>query len=84
MELQGIVEIFQRKKEMDDSVNELSKIGCYENDELDEKKNFQLELDKQLSDEIMNFRTKREEDLLKIVQKFLRDKLETNKILTGY
>jgi hypothetical protein len=69
---------------LDDSINELSKLGSYENDELDDKKRLQRELDSQLSEEIENFRTTREEDLLRIVQKFLRDKIETNKILHGY
>jgi hypothetical protein len=79
--LKGLIEIFDRKEKEENKLAELVK----HKDRTEEKENeindqkFTLEnLNHQLLQEISNFKNTRENDLLNIIKKFLKDKAENN------
>ncbi len=79
--MKGLIEIFDRKEKEENKLAELVK----HKDRTEEKENeindqkFTLEnLNHQLLQEISNFKNTRENDLLNIIKKFLKDKAENN------
>jgi GrpB-like predicted nucleotidyltransferase (UPF0157 family) len=73
------LDIFERKVQLEDSLPE--KASNKEQAEFDSVKRI---LDDQLTEEINYFRDKREEQLIKFIQEFLRNKFGINKILLEY
>jgi len=79
--LKGLIEIFERKEreeiKLTDFLKDMYKIEEKE-EEINEQKYILENLNHQLLQEIINFKNYRENDLLNIMKKFLKDKAENN------
>ena len=78
--MKGIIEIFERKEQEEAKLNLFLKEERTEDKEKEiiEQKEILDSLNKQLSEEISNFKATRENDLLAIIKKFFRDKYDCN------
>lgn len=79
--MKGLIEIFERKEreeiKLTDFLKDMYKIEEKE-EEINEQKYILENLNHQLLQEIINFKNYRENDLLNIMKKFLKDKAENN------
>jgi hypothetical protein len=79
--LKGLIEIFDRKEKHENALEVLQKEArTAENQaDIEEGKVFLERFNKELQDEIRTFKLEREEDLLRIMKKFFKDKADNAK-----
>ena len=91
-ELDGIIEIFGRKKEHEDLLNDLittkDSNDCQDIEKIEAainaKKDFMIDLNQQLKYEMGMFKKNTEGQLLKIIKEFYKDKYEKDKEIEEY
>ena len=78
--MKGLIEIFERKEIEENKLLSLQKDERTDDveREIDAQKGNLEKLNEQLLNEIVNFKMLRENDLLKIINKFLKDKSDCN------
>lgn len=80
IELKGLIDIFDRKEAEERTLSDMSKLDRNEDNinNLHNQKKLVENLNLQLADEISNFKSSRENDILMIINKFFKDKYELN------
>lgn len=79
--MEGLIEIFERKKVQDSIYHKLLKgegVTTTKENDLAIQKELMDNLIEQFNDEIDNFKEISENDIVNIINKFLRDKLESD------